>query len=74
MKDALMKYETIDALQIDDLMARTEVRKPAGWDDNGSSSSNNSNSGGDASVKKEDSAKDKPSPDLSEPSGDTPAK
>ncbi len=26
MKDALMKYETIDALQIDDLMARSEVR------------------------------------------------
>ncbi len=31
MKDALMKYETIDALQIDDLMARTEVRQPADW-------------------------------------------
>ncbi|BBN81157.1 ATP-dependent zinc metalloprotease FtsH [Pseudoalteromonas sp. A25] len=28
MKDALMKYETIDAGQIDDLMARTEVRPP----------------------------------------------
>ena len=26
MKDALMKYETIDAKQIDDLMARREVR------------------------------------------------
>jgi cell division protease FtsH len=33
MKDALMKYETIDALQIDDLMARTEVRPPRDWDD-----------------------------------------
>ncbi|WP_179038307.1 ATP-dependent zinc metalloprotease FtsH [Limnobaculum xujianqingii] len=33
MKDALMKYETIDAPQIDDLMARREVRAPAGWDD-----------------------------------------
>ncbi|PPI87927.1 ATP-dependent zinc metalloprotease FtsH [Candidatus Pantoea edessiphila] len=31
MKDALMKYETIDALQIDDLMARREVRPPASW-------------------------------------------
>ncbi|MFP1557530.1 hypothetical protein ACLB1T_07850 [Escherichia coli] len=30
MKDALMKYETIDAPQIDDLMAR-DVRPPAGW-------------------------------------------
>lgn len=31
MKDALMKYETIDAKQIDDLMARTDVREPADW-------------------------------------------
>ncbi|CCQ11654.1 Cell division protein FtsH [Pseudoalteromonas luteoviolacea B = ATCC 29581] len=28
MKDALMKYETIDAAQIDDLMERREVREP----------------------------------------------
>ena len=34
MKDALMKYETIDAGQIDDLMERkTEIREPAGWGD-----------------------------------------
>ena len=33
MKDALMKYETIDAKQIDDLMERREVRPPADWDD-----------------------------------------
>lgn len=33
MKDTLMKYETIDAKQIDDLMARREVRPPADWDD-----------------------------------------
>ncbi len=32
MKDALMKYETIDALQIDDLMARVDVRPPADWE------------------------------------------
>ena len=31
MKDALMKYETIDAKQIDDLMARVEVRLPADY-------------------------------------------
>jgi cell division protease FtsH len=37
MKDALMKYETIDAPQIDDLMNRRPVRAPAGWDDNDSS-------------------------------------
>ncbi len=32
MKDALMKFETIDAGQIDDLMERKqEIRDPAGW-------------------------------------------
>jgi cell division protease FtsH len=31
MKDALMKYETIDAKQIEDLMSRREVRLPAGY-------------------------------------------
>ena len=31
MKDALMKYETIDSDQIDDLMARIEVRPPSDW-------------------------------------------
>ncbi len=35
MKDALMKYETIDARQIDDLMERkAEICEPAGWGDN----------------------------------------
>ncbi len=35
MKDALMKYETIDAGQIDDLMERkADIREPAGWVDN----------------------------------------
>nr|WP_314264115.1 ATP-dependent zinc metalloprotease FtsH [uncultured Moellerella sp.] len=32
MKDALLKYETIDIPQIDDLMNRRPVREPAGWD------------------------------------------
>ncbi|WMY96997.1 MAG: ATP-dependent zinc metalloprotease FtsH [Arsenophonus sp.] len=36
MKDALMKYETIDAHQIDDLMNRRVVRAPEGWDKNNS--------------------------------------
>ncbi|MCP4957022.1 MAG: ATP-dependent zinc metalloprotease FtsH [Photobacterium aquimaris] len=36
MKDALMKYETIDAGQIDDLMERKAViRAPKGWADDG---------------------------------------
>jgi len=33
MKDALMKYETIDASQVDDLMARVEVQPPSDWDE-----------------------------------------
>ena len=35
MSEALMKYETIDAPQIDDLMARRDVRPPNGWTDDG---------------------------------------
>jgi cell division protease FtsH len=37
MKDALMTYETIDQWQIDDLMARTTVRAPKGYGDEGTS-------------------------------------
>jgi len=33
MSDALMKYETIDKYQIDDLMERKSVREPKGWDE-----------------------------------------
>lgn len=33
MKDALMEYETIDAEQVDDLMARRKVRPPRDWSD-----------------------------------------
>ncbi|PKF51893.1 ATP-dependent zinc metalloprotease FtsH [Enterovibrio nigricans] len=40
MKDALMKYETIDAAQIDDLMLRRPVREPAGWTTDGDNSDN----------------------------------
>lgn len=45
MKDALMKYETIDAPQIDDLMARRDVRPPAGWEEPGSSNNNSGSTG-----------------------------
>ncbi|QWF72546.1 ATP-dependent zinc metalloprotease FtsH [Methylomonas paludis] len=38
MSAALMKYETIDKYQIDDLMNRIPVRDPKGWDDTPSSS------------------------------------
>jgi len=43
MKDALMHFETIDANQIDDLMARREVRSPADYDDSDSGSKPTSN-------------------------------
>lgn len=33
MKDALMEYETIDADQVSDLMARRKVRPPRDWQD-----------------------------------------
>ncbi|XBC39494.1 MAG: ATP-dependent zinc metalloprotease FtsH [Buchnera aphidicola (Nurudea shiraii)] len=34
MKDALIKYETIDCNQINDLMERKSMRIPAGWHEN----------------------------------------
>jgi cell division protease FtsH len=33
MTDALMKYETIDRGQIDDIMAGKDPREPKGWSD-----------------------------------------
>jgi len=74
MKDALMKYETIDALQIDDLMARTEVRPPSDWDmsdDDKNSGSTNGSKNVEPEVKADVAPDVKP--DLSEPS-DTTAK
>jgi cell division protease FtsH len=41
MKDALMEYETIDSLQIDDIMDDKKPRPPADWSD----SDQNNNSG-----------------------------
>lgn len=51
MKDALMKYETIDAKQIDDLMARTDVRPPSDWD--ASKQNDNDKPSGGAEVKQD---------------------
>jgi cell division protease FtsH len=45
MKNALIEYETIDAEQVDDLMARRKVRPPKDW----YSSSDPGDSGGSAS-------------------------
>ena len=61
MKDALMKYETIDAGQIDDLMDRkSDIREPAGWSDKNTKS-------GASSEKKTEEAAEAPS----EPSVET---
>ncbi|QLF94381.1 ATP-dependent metallopeptidase FtsH/Yme1/Tma family protein [Pseudomonas sp. ABC1] len=38
MAEALMKYETIDSAQIDDIMAGREVREPRDWDDDAGAS------------------------------------
>lgn len=52
MSDALMKYETIDTAQIDQLMAREEVSPPKDWNDS------DNNSGASSSSKKEESKKE----------------
>ncbi len=67
MKDALMHYETIDARQIDDLMARREVRAPmAEWD-------NHSDSNEPPKSASKTDAAPKDEPDLNTPT-DIPAK
>ena len=61
MKDALMKYETIDAKQIDDLMERREVRPPADWDNKSSDDSDKPTGGADVGKdEKSDDSKDAP--------------
>lgn len=55
MKDALVKYETIDADQIDDLMNRRDVRQPKGWTDN-----NNDGDGTDGGAAKADDTEERP--------------
>lgn len=64
MAEALMKYETIDAAQIDDIMDGKDVRPPSGWDDN--------DEDGGSSVKKEEIHKKKEDDDA--PSSAPPAK
>ncbi len=41
MTEALVKYETIDLGQIDDLMERKPVREPSDWSDDDSNDSGN---------------------------------
>jgi cell division protease FtsH len=63
MKDALMKYETIDAKQIDDLMERRDVRPPADWVRDGKVDSDTPSGGASINVGSEDKKAD--------PDGDT---
>ncbi len=61
MKDALMKYETIDAGQIDDLMDRkTEIREPAGWGEQVKAEPEKEEAKPEAEVKSEEQAKAEP--------------
>jgi cell division protease FtsH len=64
MKDALMKYETIDAKQIDDLMNRVEVRPPADWEKDVKPDSNRPSGG--ATINAGGESKDAPSSDPSD--------
>ncbi|WP_064668973.1 ATP-dependent zinc metalloprotease FtsH [Vibrio nigripulchritudo] len=62
MKDALMKYETIDAGQIDDLMDRKEdVREPAGWGDQTRAQEESNNAKNAQPKTEEKDSDDKPS-------------
>jgi len=61
MADALMKYETIDSDQIDDIMAGKPPRPPADWDDSESSAGP-----GDSGSK---SADEKPDSKIGGPAG-----
>ncbi|MFS1524856.1 ATP-dependent zinc metalloprotease FtsH [Microbulbifer sp. 2304DJ12-6] len=63
MKDALMEYETLDAEQVDDLMARRKVRPPKDWQDN------NFGSGGSSSTTEKDAKEPSAETDKSNPVG-----
>jgi cell division protease FtsH len=58
MSAALIKYETIDTDQIDQLMERKEVSPPKDWSDPDSGSGASASGSEDTSGKKESSAKE----------------
>ena len=64
MKDALMEYETIDAEQVDDLMARRAMRPPRDWHD-----SDFDHSSGGASAAADDLDETEPSDKPDKPIG-----
>ncbi|OOH91290.1 ATP-dependent metalloprotease [Pasteurellaceae bacterium 15-036681] len=53
MKDALLKFETLDRKQIDDLMNRRPVGEPAGWNDRNDDSNSSAQSESREEVKPE---------------------
>ncbi len=58
MTDALMKYETLDSDQLDELMARTDVSPPKDWEDSDESGSGSvSTAEKDKEVETDDEAK-----------------
>jgi cell division protease FtsH len=66
MAEALMKYETIDADQIDDIMEGKEPRPPSDWDDN--------DEDGGSPVKKKRKTRAKKAKDDAPTSNEPPAK
>ena len=58
MTDALMKFETIDRNQIDDIMAGKEPRPPADWDDSDQDTNRPTDSGMKAASVDKDSGSD----------------
>jgi cell division protease FtsH len=56
MADALMKYETIDSSQLDQLLAREEVSAPADWDDQDRNGNGSDADGGNSAASAQDQA------------------
>ncbi|MDS1311234.1 MULTISPECIES: ATP-dependent zinc metalloprotease FtsH [Marinobacter] len=68
MAEALMKYETIDRHQIDDIMEGRTPRPPKGWDDRGSAGG--AKAGGSDSASESRPADDGKRPDVGRPAGE----
>ena len=73
MKDALMEYETIDALQVDDLMNRVKVRLPADFEAKDSDDKSDKNADSSKpSAKKDEEVKETKEPKSSTDNSDIP--
>ncbi|WP_298449260.1 ATP-dependent zinc metalloprotease FtsH [uncultured Marinobacter sp.] len=68
MAEALMKYETIDRHQIDDIMEGRTPRPPKGWDDRGSAGG--AKAGGSGTASESNPAEDGKRPDVGRPAGE----